>query len=86
MGYLRFYRRFRILPGTWLNISKKGLSISFGRRGYTLTIGKTGIRFTIGLAGTGLSYTKHTSIGNIKKIKNKGCSEIETLRKELNLE
>jgi hypothetical protein len=59
MGW-RFYRRFKILPGVTLNLSKKGASVSVGIRGAHLTAGRSGIRETIGLPGTGISYTKHT--------------------------
>jgi hypothetical protein len=33
MGYLRFWRRIKIFPGVYLNISKSGISFSFGTRG-----------------------------------------------------
>lgn len=67
MGNFRFWRRIKIFPGTYLNISKSGVSISFGPRGLTLTLGKNGVRFTAGLSGTGLFYTHHTSKDNIKQ-------------------
>jgi hypothetical protein len=59
MGW-RFYRRFKILPGMTVNLSKKGASVSVGVRGAHLTAGRSGIRETIGLPGTGVYYTKHT--------------------------
>lgn len=62
MAYVRFYRRIPIIPGLiFLNLSKSGVSLSFGKRGWTVTIGRTGIRFTVGLPGSGLSITKHKS-------------------------
>ena len=57
MGYLRLWRRKRILPGVTLNLSKSGLSTSIGVRGAHYTIGHGRRRTTVGLPGTGLFYT-----------------------------
>jgi Protein of unknown function (DUF4236) len=54
---LRFSRRIKLLPGLRLNVSKSGVSASFGTRGAWVTVGKRGTRTTVGLPGTGLSYT-----------------------------
>src|SRR5574340_213148 len=59
MGYFRFYRRARILPGLSLNISKSGPSITMGVRGLHYTVGTSGVRYTAGIPGTGLYYTSH---------------------------
>ena len=53
----RFYRRKKLLPGVYINISKSGPSISIGRRGARFTIGPRGTRETVGVPGTGVSYT-----------------------------
>lgn len=58
MANFRFWRRFKIFPGVYLNISKKGISFSFGVRGLKYTVGKSKKRFTIGIPGTGLFYSK----------------------------
>src|SRR6266480_258554 len=58
MGYFRFRRSFKILPGVRWNIGKKGSSVSFGGRGFTHTIGPKGSRTTVGIPGTGISYTQ----------------------------
>ena len=55
----RFFKRINIFPGIYLNLSKSGISISFGVTGAKITIGKKGIRKTFGLPGTGLFYTTH---------------------------
>lgn len=47
MGW-RFWKTIKILPGVRLNISKRGISVTFG---------KNGIRFSVGIPGTGISYT-----------------------------
>lgn len=54
----RFWRRKKIFPGVTLNLSKSGLSTSFGFKGAHVTFGKRGIRQTVGLPGTGLSFTQ----------------------------
>ena len=54
---LRFYRRIPILPGIRLNLSRSGVSSSFGVRGAHLTVGHGKVRTTVGLPGSGLSYT-----------------------------
>jgi len=61
MGHIRFWRRFKILPFVWLNISKSGISLSFGVTGAKFTIGPKGHRKTLGLSGTGLFYTDYSS-------------------------
>jgi Protein of unknown function (DUF4236) len=43
-----------LLPGVWLNVGKRGLSVRLGPRGLGYT---TGRRVTAGLPGTGLSVT-----------------------------
>jgi hypothetical protein len=57
MGYFRFRRSFKLLPGIRWNIGKRSSSVSLGGRGFHYTIGSTGTRTTVGLPGTGLSYT-----------------------------
>jgi Protein of unknown function (DUF4236) len=62
MGF-RFFRRFRILPGITLNLSRSGPSISAGPRGLKVTVGPKGKRFTAGIPGTGAFYTKTEKCG-----------------------
>ena len=77
MGF-RFQRRFRILPGLRLNISKSGISTSIGTRGAWLTVGTRGTRTTVGIPGTGLSYTEQhrtpTVRANWRSFRNGGRS------------
>lgn len=63
----RFFKRIRLFPGVTLNLTKRGISFSFGIRGAKITAGRTGIRRTFGIPGTGLFHTKHYS--NKKNIK-----------------
>ena len=60
---IRFWRRITLFPGVTLNISKTGLSLSFGVRGAHWTIGKRGHTRTVGIPGTGLFYRKHSASG-----------------------
>lgn len=55
----RFFKRVRLFPGLWLNLSRRGVSVSAGARGLRATVGKRGTRVTTGLPGTGLSMS-HT--------------------------
>lgn len=54
---LRFFRRVKLWPGFWLNLSLKGVSVSVGMRGLRATFGRGRTRLTAGLPGTGLSVT-----------------------------
>lgn len=63
MGF-RFNRRIKLLPGVTLNVSKSGLSTSFGPKGAKVTLGHGKTRTTFGLPGTGLS---HSTLSSNKK-------------------
>ncbi len=65
MGF-RLFRRIKIAPGVTLNLSKSGLSASFGPRGAKFTVGPKGTRQTVGLPGTGLYYTTSHGYGTKK--------------------
>ena len=66
MGFFRFRRSIKILPGVRWNIGKKSTSLSIGPRGAHYTVGTAGSRTTVGIPGTGLSYTdihkSHTQV------------------------
>ena len=53
----RFQKRIKVLPGITLNLSRKGVSTSFGVTGARVTLGHGKTRTTVGLPGTGLSHT-----------------------------
>ena len=62
MGF-RFRKRIRLAKGLYLNLSKRGGSLSIGSRDATTNISKKGVRDTFSLPGTGISYqTKHVGI------------------------
>lgn len=52
----RFRRRFKILPGIHLNVSRGGLSLSAGVRGAHVTASAKQIFIGAGLPGTGVSW------------------------------
>ena len=55
---LRFFRRMKILPGMYINLGKRGASLSFGPRGAKINVGRTGVRSSVGIPGTGVRYEK----------------------------
>jgi len=57
MGFFRFRRSIKLLPGVRWNFGKKSTSLSIGPRGAHYTFGTAGSRTTVGIPGTGLSYT-----------------------------
>ena len=57
--HARLWRRARILPGVRLNLSKSGLSWTFGLPWWHLTRGKRGTTETVSLPGTGVRFTRH---------------------------
>jgi hypothetical protein len=59
-GYLRLRRTMRLAPGVRINLSKSGLSTSFGPRGLHYTVGHGRRRATIGIPGSGVSYTTYS--------------------------
>ena len=65
MGF-RFRKRIRLGKGIWINLSKKGGSLSVGGRGVTMNVSKKGVRDTFSAPGTGLSY-------QTKRVGGSGC-------------
>lgn len=53
-----FRKRIKIAPGVHLNLSKGGVSTSFGPKGAKVTIGKKGAYLHTGIPGTGLYSRK----------------------------
>jgi Protein of unknown function (DUF4236) len=49
----RFRKRIRIVKGLWINLSKRGGSLSVGGHGLTANISKKGVHETAGLPGSG---------------------------------
>ena len=56
MGF-RFIKRIKILPGFYINLGKKNMSVSIGPRGAKFTAGTAGKKVTVGIPKTGLYYT-----------------------------
>jgi Protein of unknown function (DUF4236) len=71
MGF-KFQKRIKLMPGITFNLSKKGVSTSFGKTGARITLGHGQTRITTGLPGSGIS---HTSISTDKKFSTNFQSE-----------
>jgi Protein of unknown function (DUF4236) len=52
----RFRKRLRLFKGAWINLSKRGASLSMGRKGAPVNLNFKGVQETVGLPGSGLSY------------------------------
>jgi hypothetical protein len=65
MGF-RIRKRIRLGKGIWINLSKKGGSLSVGGRGATMNVSKKGVRDTFSVPGTGISY-------QTKRVGGSGC-------------
>lgn len=61
----RFRKSFKIGKGIRLNLSKSGISTTFGKRGTSLNVSNRGARVTTGIPGTGISFSK--LFGGLKK-------------------
>lgn len=57
----RFRKSISLGKGFRLNLSKGGISSTFGIKGLHLNVGKRGVRPTVGVPGTGLSFTPSNS-------------------------
>lgn len=55
---LYFRKRIKIFPGVYLNISKTGISFSFGTRGASVTAKKDGVYGNLSVPGTGVYMRK----------------------------
>lgn len=78
----RFRRSMKLGKGLRLNVSKRGVGMSFGTRGLRKSIHSTGSRTnTIGIPGTGLSYVDR-SYG--KKAKTDGRRQADVQKKREN--
>lgn len=70
MGFLRFRRSFKVIPGIRINLSKTGVSTSIGKPGTTVNLRGDRVRTTVGVPGTGLSYTEQErgGVGGVGKV------------------
>lgn len=61
---INFRKRKKILPGVYLNFSKKGISTTVGPRGANINFGKNGAFLNTGIPGTGLYSRQKLGGGN----------------------
>ena len=52
----RLRKRLKLFPGLWINLSKKGGSVSLGGHGATVNLSRRGLMGTASAPGTGVSY------------------------------
>ena len=63
MGF-RFQKRFSVLPGVKINLSKSRVSTTIGGKGAGINIGPDGKPMvTVGIPGTGMSYRQPLGLG-----------------------
>lgn len=62
---LHFRKRFKILPGAYLNASKSGLSASVGPRGAKVNVSKRGTTLSASIPGTGIYARQKVSTGSL---------------------
>jgi hypothetical protein len=60
MGFFRFRKTIKLLPGMKINLSKTGISTSLGGPGASVNLGHGQVKGTVGIPGTGLSYQEQT--------------------------
>jgi len=63
---MRFRRYIKIAPGIKLNLSKSGVSTTFGGKGFSVNTGSKGTFLNTGIPGTGL-YSRNKISGNPKR-------------------
>lgn len=60
---LRYRRSKKILPGVRLNINKNSIGVTLGGKGLRYTVNSKGKKTaTVGIPGTGISYSKSTTV------------------------
>lgn len=59
---IRFRKSVNLGGGFRLNLSKSGMGVSFGRKGARVSVGPRGVTRSAGIPGTGVYYTKTTSL------------------------
>jgi hypothetical protein len=79
-----FRRSRKIAPGVRANVTKSGLSVSFGMRGARTTIGKRGITRTYGVPGTGAYQREFTSWEKLNEDNQERAARKAAERAELN--
>ena len=72
-----FRKRKKVLPGVYLNFSKKGISANIGRKGANVSIGSKGTHLNLGIPGTGI-YSRR-KITSKRKIKSESKTKTATI-------
>ena len=64
MASWSYRKRVTVAPGVKLNISKKGVSTTFGVRGASINVGEKGVYLNTGIPGTGFYRRQKIGGGN----------------------
>lgn len=73
---VRVQRRLRVGRWLWLNVSGRGLSVTFGRRGLKLNLSAAGIVLTVGWIGSGVSYRYALSLRAMRRASSRAMNAI----------
>jgi len=77
----KFRKRISIAPGVKINLSKSGVSGTFGVRGASVNVGKNGAFVNTGIPGTGI-YDRH-KLGGARGANETESGEVPTSGKEV---
>lgn len=69
MGF-GFRKSINLGGGFKINVSKKGIGMSAGTKGARVSVGPKGVRSTVSIPGTGISYSKQSSLKGRKSSRN----------------
>jgi Protein of unknown function (DUF4236)/Bacterial SH3 domain len=72
---MRFRKSIRLAPGVRINLSRSGVSTTFGGRGASVNVGKRGTRATVGIPGTGISFSQRVVGGSGGGASNAGSAQ-----------
>ena len=78
-----YRKRIKIAPGIHLNVSKKGVSTSFGVRGASITTGRNGTYLNTGIPRTGIYSRKKISGGNSTNVQSSNFTNTQTSASEV---
>jgi hypothetical protein len=79
----RFRKRVKVIPGVYLNLSRKGISTTIGPRGLSLNFNSTGTYLNTGIPGTGFSNRSRLTGGASNSVSPSQLQKIEDELKEL---
>ena len=73
-----YRKRKQILPGVWLNFSKRGISTTIGKRGASVNFGSSGTYLNLGIPGTGIYSRGKISSSKKRNKDNRSDDEVNS--------